>query len=119
MNAGSAPNCRVHKLKLKRPTSDATVLPGGRWFLSSNGLGEVIVVDMDSLEASPKVLLRVEQLTGSAFSDTLNRFIVWVDPQEPRLTFRIALFNSGRFGESFRAFGCALCSVPVILKNHF
>lgn len=47
-----------------------TILPGGRWFLSMNGRGEVVAVDMDSSNLEPKLLVKVSQcIEGTEIGD--------------------------------------------------
>lgn len=70
------------------------VLPGGRWFLSLNGWGEISAVDMDSPQMEPqKIVEGSRYIEEPELEDSPGKFTVWVDPHAPRLTFRIGLVN--------------------------
>ncbi len=93
-NGPSSARLQVHRVyQDKSFTRHSAVLPGGRWFLSTNGLCKITLVDMDSPQSKPTSLIKISRYLKGTRSrgEYLKKFIIWVDPDALRLTFRIVL----------------------------
>lgn len=63
------------------------LLPGGRWLLFERSLGDILYADCDAPHPGGRPLIALEDGSSGCIK---RQFVVWREPQSPRLTLKVA-----------------------------